>query len=98
MPSAHNEIHGTIIAPAQLSFASPFCVVHGPAPHSHAAQYVPVDTIIVARSSIPLIVAVMEYLLKWRELPTMRSWAALIGVPAYCVGWGQGSRQVLRQG
>ena len=41
----------------------------------------PVDTIIVARSSIPLIVAVMEYLLKWRELPTMRSWAALIGAP-----------------
>ena len=49
--------------------------------YSARAQYVPVDTIIVARSSIPLIVAVMEYLLKWRELPTMRSWAALIGAP-----------------
>jgi len=45
---------------------------------------VPVDTIIVARSSIPLIVAVMEYLLKWRELPTVRSWAALIGAHGLC--------------
>ena len=44
-----------------------------------APQYVPVDTIIVARSSIPLMVAVMEYLFSWRELPNMRSWVALVG-------------------
>ncbi len=44
-------------------------------------QYVPVDTIICFRASIPLVVAVLESAYMGRELPSPRSWAALLGAP-----------------
>ncbi len=44
-------------------------------------QYVPVDTIICFRASIPLVVAVLESAYMGRELPSPRSWAALFGAP-----------------
>ena len=43
------------------------------------AQYVPVDTIICFRASIPLVIAVIEFVYMGRELPSPRSWAALFG-------------------
>jgi GDP-mannose transporter len=43
------------------------------------AQYVPVDTIICFRASCPLVIAVIEYFYLDRELPSVRSWASLIG-------------------
>ena len=43
------------------------------------AQYVPVDTIICFRASIPLVIAVIEFVYMGRELPSTRSWAALFG-------------------
>jgi hypothetical protein len=42
-------------------------------------QYVPVDTIICFRASIPLVVAIIEYIFLGRELPTLRSWISLSG-------------------
>jgi GDP-mannose transporter len=45
-----------------------------------ALQYVPVDTIICFRASIPLVVAIIEYIFLGRELPTLRSWISLTGV------------------
>lgn len=42
-------------------------------------QYVPVDTIICFRASCPLVIAVIEYFYLDRELPSLRSWASLIG-------------------
>lgn len=48
-------------------------------------QYVPVDTIICFRASIPLVVAIIEYIFLGRELPTLRSWISLTGAaPASC--------------
>jgi solute carrier family 35 len=44
-----------------------------------ALQYVPVDTIICFRASIPLVVAVIEYFFLGRELLNLRSWVALVG-------------------
>ena len=46
-------------------------------------QYVPVDTVICFRASIPLVVSVLDYLLMGRELPKLRSWLALTGEPSY---------------
>lgn len=43
------------------------------------SQYVPVDTIICFRASIPLVIAVIEFVYMGRELPSPRSWAALFG-------------------
>ncbi|KAK9846459.1 hypothetical protein WJX81_004321 [Elliptochloris bilobata] len=43
-------------------------------------KYVPVDTIICFRASIPLVIAVIEFAYMGRELPSPRSWAALFGV------------------
>ena len=48
-------------------------------------QYVPVDTVICFRASIPLVVAVLDYLLMGRELPTPRSWVALTGASSRAV-------------
>jgi len=45
-----------------------------------ALQYVPVDTIICFRASIPLVVSIIEYFYLGRELPTARSWVSLTGV------------------
>ena len=42
-------------------------------------QYVPVDTVICFRASIPLVVSVLDYLMMGRELPRLRSWLALTG-------------------
>lgn len=44
-------------------------------------QYVPVDTVICFRASIPLVVSVLDYLMMGRELPKLRSWLALSGAP-----------------
>jgi GDP-mannose transporter len=45
-----------------------------------ALQYVPVDTIICFRASIPLVVSIIEFFFLGRELPTLRSWISLTGV------------------
>uniref|UniRef100_A0A7S1ST82 Sugar phosphate transporter domain-containing protein n=1 Tax=Tetraselmis chuii TaxID=63592 RepID=A0A7S1ST82_9CHLO len=45
-----------------------------------ALQYVPVDTFICARASTPIVIALAETLFLGRELPSMRSWAALLGL------------------
>jgi len=42
------------------------------------AQYVPVDTIICFRASMPLIIAVIEWMYMDRELPSARSWASML--------------------
>jgi hypothetical protein len=42
-------------------------------------QYVPVDTIICFRASCPLVIAIIEYFYLDRELPSTRSWLALLG-------------------
>lgn len=47
-----------------------------------ALQFVPVDTIICFRASIPLVVAIIEFFFLGRELPTLRSWISLTGVLA----------------
>lgn len=47
--------------------------------HAVMPQYVPVDTVICFRASIPLVVAVLDYLMMGRELPKLRSWLALTG-------------------
>lgn len=49
------------------------------APVQRPPQYVPVDTIICFRASIPLVVSVIEFLFLGRELPTLRSWISLTG-------------------
>jgi hypothetical protein len=41
-------------------------------------QYVPVDTIICFRASMPLIIAVIEWMYMDRELPSARSWASML--------------------
>ena len=43
------------------------------------AQYVPVDTIICFRASIPIVIACIEFVYMGRELPSPRSWTALFG-------------------
>lgn len=43
-------------------------------------KYVPVDTLICFRASMPLVIAVVEYFYLGRELPSLRSWLALLGV------------------
>lgn len=52
-----------------------------------ALSYVPVDTIICFRASMPLVIACIEYAFMGRELPSTRSWCALggvfLGVTAY---------------
>ena len=49
------------------------------------AQYVPVDTIICFRASMPLVIAVIEWLYMGRELPSARSWASMLSAqPAPC--------------
>ena len=45
-----------------------------------ALSYVPVDTIICFRASMPLVIACIEYIFMGRELPSTRSWCALGGV------------------
>lgn len=45
-----------------------------------ALSYVPVDTIICFRASMPLVIACIEYVFMGRELPSPRSWCALAGV------------------
>ena len=45
-------------------------------------QYVPVDTIICFRASCPIVIAVIEFLYLGRELPSLRSWASLLGEDA----------------
>ena len=42
-------------------------------------QYVPVDTIICFRASCPIVIAIIEFFYLGRELPSLRSWASLIG-------------------
>ena len=42
-------------------------------------QYVPVDTIICFRASCPIVIAIIEFLYLGRELPSLRSWASLLG-------------------
>ncbi len=42
-------------------------------------QYVPVDTIICFRASCPIVIAIIEYFYLDRELPSLRSWGALLG-------------------
>lgn len=48
-------------------------------PQQKQNQYVPVDTVICARASMPLVIAVIEYMFLGRELPSLRSWLALSG-------------------
>ncbi|KAK9834889.1 hypothetical protein WJX81_006759 [Elliptochloris bilobata] len=45
-------------------------------------KYVPVDTIICFRASMPLVIAVIEWLYMGRELPSLRSWASMLSVLA----------------
>ena len=52
-----------------------------------ALSYVPVDTIICFRASMPLVIACIEYALMGRELPCARSWCALGGVLLGVVGY-----------
>ena len=42
-------------------------------------QFVPVDTIICFRASTPIIIAIIEFQYLGRELPSLRSWASLLG-------------------
>lgn len=47
-----------------------------------SVQYVPVDTIICFRASMPLVIAVIEWMYMDRELPSARSWASMLSAPA----------------
>ena len=47
-------------------------------------QYVPVDTIICFRASCPIVIAIIEFLYLGRELPSLRSWASLLGEILAC--------------
>ena len=41
-------------------------------------QYAPADTFIVFRASTPLVIAILDYMFLGRELPSGRSWVALL--------------------
>lgn len=45
-----------------------------------ALKHNPVDTLICFRASTPIVIAVIEFAFMGRELPSLRSWGALIGV------------------
>ena len=51
-----------------------------------SVQYVPVDTIICFRASMPLVIAVIEWTYMDRELPSARSWASMLSAP-YLLAW-----------
>ena len=63
------------------------------------AQYVPVDTIICFRASMPLVIAVIEWLYMGRELPSARSWASMLSAqPAPCPVFISDARTLVASG
>ena len=63
-----------MLAPAALVFVSTIFT------NLKTLQYSNVETLIVFRASTPLAVSVFDYLVLDRELPSARSFAALVGI------------------
>ena len=61
---------------------------HGICKTAHVcSQYVPVDTIICFRASMPLIIALIEWTYLDRELPSARSWASMLSARTSLLGF-----------